>query len=216
MRLAGRNRFAWIVAALALTTAARATAASSPTPTVPCATVSECFAEMVRAQGAVSSVKARFKQTKRIALLREPLVSTGTFVFQRPDRVRWQVVSPEPMVIEINGEHIRAGDDAEHLSAIDAGGATSVFRDLAGVFTGAGTYASDRFRVTQGPGGPYSFVVTPRAAALARVIASLEIDADPSSRWPRRAVIHEPDGDTTEVELSDTVVNAPIDPGLFE
>lgn len=182
---------------------------------VDCRTPADCFERVIRAQREVVSVQAGFKQTKRIALLREPLVSIGRFMFLRPDRVRWEVVSPEPLVVEIAGDRLRVGDGHE-MSTIDSGGATSLFRDLAGIFTGANGYSSGRFTIAAGPAGRYSFVLTPRSPDVARVISTLEIDADPKTRLPRRTVIREPDGDVTEVELSDVVINARIDPGLFE
>ena len=60
-----------------------------------------CRQMVSKAQRSVVSLRARFVQTKRIALLREPLVSRGTLEFARPNRVRWKVESPEPMEISL-------------------------------------------------------------------------------------------------------------------
>ena len=100
----------------------------------------------------------------------------------RPDQVRWEMVTPEPLVVDISGSELRAGPPGE-VAKIDAGPAVALFRDLAGIFTGAADYAGNR-RFTLGPGtSGNSFLLTPRDPSVGRVIASIEIELDPAQRW---------------------------------
>ncbi|MDG2308217.1 MAG: outer membrane lipoprotein carrier protein LolA [Candidatus Binatia bacterium] len=55
------------------------------------------------------ALDARFRQTKHIALLRGPLVSRGTVRFELPDGLRWEVVEPEPLVVDTRGGVLRVG-----------------------------------------------------------------------------------------------------------
>jgi outer membrane lipoprotein-sorting protein len=201
--VASRVTLAGLVAAGWIGASARLEASDRPTPGR-CATPVECLAEVTAAQSGVRSIAARFKQTKRVALLREPLVSSGRFTFTRPDRVRWEVLEPAPFVVEIAGSRLRVGEGGE-LHDVEAGGAAGVFSDLAGIFTGEGL--GKGFAVSQGPEGRYSFRLEPRRGSLSRTIASLDLIADPETHRPKRAVIREPGGDVTEVELFDAVVN---------
>jgi outer membrane lipoprotein-sorting protein len=178
-----------------------------------CGTPEQCFARMIAAQRDVSAIHARFRQTKHVAMLEEPLVSEGRFTFHRPDQVRWEMVTPEPMVVDIQGSELRAGPPGE-VAKVDAGPAVALFRDLAGIFTGAADYAGQqRFALGRGSSGPQSFVLTPRDPSIARVIASIEIELDPASGGPRRAVIAEAGGDRTEIELFDVAVERAAAPG---
>ena len=196
---------------------AMATAGSAPPPTSAapaesdaCATPRECFARMAAAQRTVASLHARFRQVKSIALLREPLVSTGELTYERPDRVRWEVKTPEALVVEMSGAELRAGPPGE-VTAIDAGPAAHLFGDLAALFTASEEYASTRFAIAAGSAGPGSFLLTPRDPTASQLIESIELETDAALRLPRRAVIREPGGDRTEIELLDVRVTPASD-----
>jgi len=200
--------------------AARPACAADPVPTpgaAPaagegCAKPEQCFARMVAAQNDVATIRARFRQTKYVAMLEEPLVSEGRFTFHRPDQVRWEMVTPEPLVVDINGSELRAGPPGE-VAKIDAGPAVALFRDLAGIFTGAGDYAGKRFTLGPGASRKDAFLLTPRDPSVARVIASIEIELDPASGGPRRVVIAEAGGDRTEIVLFDVAIERRGGPG---
>jgi outer membrane lipoprotein carrier protein len=183
--------------------ATRTPGAASASPAgAACDTPAACFARMAAAQRAVGSLHARFRQVKTIALLREPLVSTGKLTYERPDRVRWEVETPDPLVVEMSSTGLRAGPPGE-VQAIDAGAAVRLFGDLAGLFTASQEYASTRFSIGAGPAGWGSFLLTPRDPTVSQVIESIELDTDPALGLPRRAVLREPGGDRTEIELLD-------------
>ena len=149
---------------------------------------------------------AGFRQTKHVALLKDPLVSTGRFTFERPDRVRWEMVTPEPLIVEIAGASLRAGPPGA-VADVDAGPAVGLFRDLGGIFAGASDYAGEqRFTLASGTSGPWSFLLTPRDPSVARVIRAIDIELDPATGGPRRVAITESSGDRTEIELVDVVV----------
>lgn len=171
-----------------------------------CGRPEQCLARMVEAQRGISGIRAGFRQTKHVALLAEPLVSTGRFAFERPDRVRWEMVAPEPLIVEIAGGELRAGPPGA-VAEVDAGPAVGLFRDLGGIFTGAPGYADgQRFALAPGTAGPWSFVLTPRDPSVARVIRTIVIELDPVSGGPHRVTIAENGGDRTEIELLDPTV----------
>jgi outer membrane lipoprotein-sorting protein len=181
-------------------------AATAAIPAAGCGSPQQCFARMAEAQRGVARIRAGFRQTKHVALLAEPLVSTGRFSFERPDHVRWEMVTPEPLVVEISGSSLRAGPPGA-VADVDAGPAVGLFRDLGGLFSGASAYAGEE-RFTLGPGdsGPWSFVLTPRDPSVARVIRAIDIELDPATGGPRRVAITERGGDRTEIELLDVTV----------
>ena len=200
-----------VSAAAAVTNGAAAPTPSGAGPAAPrtgdgCGAPQACFTRMVEAQQGVARIRAAFRQTKHVALLSEPLVSTGRFSIERPDRVRWEMVTPEPLVVEIAGGALRAGPPGAEAD-VDAGPAVGLFRDLGGIFTGASDYADEqRFALGPGASGPWSFVLTPRDPAVARVIRTIGIELDPASGGPRRVAIDESTGDRTEIELLDVQV----------
>ena len=210
-RLVARATLA-CVAALALAAYDGSVATGAPAtesaPAAPggCGTPQQCFARMADAQRGVARIRAGFRQTKHVALLKDPLVSTGRFTFERPDRVRWEMVTPEPLIVEIAGASLRAGPPGA-VADVDAGPAVGLFRDLGGIFAGASDYAGEqRFTLASGTSGPWSFLLTPRDPSVARVIRAIDIELDPATGGPRRVAITESSGDRTEIELVDVVV----------
>lgn len=209
-RLVARATLA-CVAALALAAYDGSVATGAPAtesaPAAPggCGTPQQCFARMADAQRGVARIRAGFRQTKHVALLKDPLVSTGRFTFERPDRVRWEMVTPEPLIVEIAGGSLRAGPPGS-VAEVEAGPAVGLFRDLGGIFAGASDYAGEqRFALAPGTSGPWSFVLTPRDPSVARVIRAIDIELDPATGGPRRVAITESSGDRTEIELVDVV-----------
>ncbi|MFN8641022.1 MAG: outer membrane lipoprotein carrier protein LolA [Candidatus Binatia bacterium] len=78
----------------------------SAAPAAPCDSTDACLKVLAAAQAATRTIDARFVQTKHVALLDEPLVTTGRFRFRRPDRVRLDVETPRPTTILIAGRSV--------------------------------------------------------------------------------------------------------------
>ena len=201
------------VIALASIGAAAAIAAASeqaaPGAAGKCDSPSACFERFAALQHEIRTLSARFRQTKRIALMREPLVSSGTLLFSAPDRIRWEVLQPEPLVVEIAGAKMRAGEPGKEES-VEAAGAAAVFRDLGSIFTATAEYARTRFAIEAGTAGPDSFKLVPRDPTVSRTIASLELTIDPATGVLRRATIREANGDQTEIDLFDVQRNREV------
>lgn len=189
-------------------------AGATPAPAARCGTPQQCFARLAARQQEIRTLGARFRQTKRVALLREPLVSSGRLEYRRPDYVRWEVAEPEPLVVEIAGGRLRAGPPGrlEPIEAVEADAAARLFRDLGAIFTAAGELVPARFALAPGDADT-SFILTPRDRAAARLVEAIELELDPASGAPRRTVLREANGDRTEIELSDLELNRAVHDG---
>src|SRR5262245_636016 len=72
-----------------------------------CMSTEDCLRVIEQAQHGTQTVSAEFVQVKHVTLLDEPLVSTGRFVFKRPDRVLLRVETPQAATVAINGRDVR-------------------------------------------------------------------------------------------------------------
>src|SRR5262249_35461260 len=142
---------------------------------------------------------ARFHQVKRVALLRDPLESSGSFTFTRGKGVRWEVEEPERMVVEIEGEQLRAGPPGD-LHRVEAGSAADVLAQTGGLFTGAAK--PDQCAISAGR-APGSIRLVPRDPSLARIVSAVELEIDFDSGAPRAVEIEEASGDRTRIEMTD-------------
>lgn len=63
----------------------------------------------------ILSLEADFVQTKNVAMLNEPQVSTGHLSYRAPDYVRWAYTSPQTLVWEVNGEQSNVNPQVQRL-----------------------------------------------------------------------------------------------------
>lgn len=63
----------------------------------------------------IVSLEADFVQTKTVALMNEPQVSTGHMVYRAPDYLRWEYKTPQAVVWEMDGEHSNVNPQIQGL-----------------------------------------------------------------------------------------------------
>ncbi len=170
---------------------------------------SAIFAEDAAAQLATilgrrssEALEARFRQTKHIALLREPLMSSGRVRFELPDGLRWEVVDPEPLVVDTRGGVLRTGRPGElqEIPAAMLGPFASLPGGFSGVFGASAREIAAAFDVAAG-NQPGAFRLTPKDPGLARALDSIELELIPATGVPRRVVLFEAGGDRSEIEI---------------
>lgn len=52
----------------------------------------------------IISLEADFVQTKHVALMNEPQISTGHMTYRAPDYLRWEYITPQAVVWETDGK----------------------------------------------------------------------------------------------------------------
>ncbi|MFZ4791497.1 MAG: LolA family protein [Candidatus Competibacteraceae bacterium] len=68
------------------------------------ATADEALTEVMRMLAAVKSLQAEFREEKTLAMLQQPLVTTGRLYYQAPAYLRKQTVQPQPEDYVADGE----------------------------------------------------------------------------------------------------------------
>ena len=63
----------------------------------------------------ILSLEADFVQTKQVALLSEPQVSTGHMTYRSPDYMRWAYSQPQKMAWEIDGDKSNVNPQIQKL-----------------------------------------------------------------------------------------------------
>jgi hypothetical protein len=162
------------------------------------------IAERVARLRAGGTIERTFVETKTLALLAAPLESRGVMAFEPPDRLRWEIVGPEPSVLRIDGRRMelaRPGARTRRLDlTADAGarGLVDAVRlllagDLAALRRG---YALSLDEAGEG----WRLALAPRDAAERRIVARIELagagDA-PSELW-----LHFANGDLSHVAFA--------------
>ena len=173
---------------------------------------------VVKAQRALTSMRADFAQTKHSELLLEPVTSRGTFLFRAPDAARWDYVEPDAMsVLYVDGVLTTYHPDLHAAQRI-----TTSRRQRRLLKVLAGTQPLDEltthFAVSLADPGapePYRLTLTATDRLLKRKLASVILQIDRTLMLPVVVEYHEADGDSTRYEFSHIALNPPLDAAAF-
>ena len=163
--------------------------AASPDP------VAAWVAEMA----AVPGLEARFREEKHLALLEDPLVSEGTLLYARPDRLRRSIEAPVRSTLVLRGSELSmVGSSGARTLDLDAQPAIRVFVDgfrliLAGDLAHLRELYTLELR-SMGADG-WDLTLTPRAPPLRDAIASVRVQG--KGRVLRELRVRETGGDET-------------------
>ena len=195
---------------LVVSPASRPLAAQSQPPDrgAAVASLDDLLARLARLQG----LRARYREEKRIALLKRPLQSEGSIQFAAPDLLLRRVERPEPATMLLSGETLSVAD-ASGTRRIDLQG-NPIVRHFVLTFVhvlGGDRAALERLYTLgftrQGDG--WRLELTPKQADLARLIRRATL-------LGRDAVVEqmsleEQTGDTTVLSFSDVDLDARFD-----
>jgi outer membrane lipoprotein-sorting protein len=172
----------------------------------------ELFGRMEREAADVKTISSDFIQEKHLAMFRKVVTSRGRFLYQKPDRLRWESTEPVASGFVLNGTrgrrwHQRTGRE-ERFDI----GSEPVMKIVSEQIL---AWAKPDFARLQ---REYRIRVRldPLSAPAAGAPDHLRISFSPDGKFVQTVEIHEKDGDSTRIRFVDTVVNRPIAPSLFE
>lgn len=171
-----------------------------------------CAADVLNQIGAqieqFQVIRAEFVQTKQMAALKRPLVTSGHLTFSRQHGVLWQIEKPyrvsyvlgETKIVEIGGSggdsvrRVRETRDVPGLAQVGR-----VFRAMLGANSDA---LREYFDVAaQGTPAQWSIALTPRQSQLARFLSGMQLSG---GRFVEEIRISEAGGDDTRIRLSNS------------
>ena len=155
------------------------------------ASAQETILDRLKAANTFDTMQLSFVQTRHSALLTKDLVSEGRMVLASPDRIRWEVLKPYPSVFVSSGELALAGRRFRMPTEKD-------------------------FNATTLEGEDLTVKLVPVRRDLKSLFREIIVHADKQSLRIRSALLITPDGDWTQLEFKDFVVNRPVDAKLFE
>jgi len=166
-----------------------------------------------------TTLQADFTQIRTSSLLTQPLTTTGTLVFQRPEKMAWTTLAPVRSTFVMDGSKVgMAYPDLDMREEIDLGGNPDVASLVTSMMVWLGgdlEKVSQDYTLTWIPGSPTRALLEPKEETLSAIISSLElhIDATPQIVEVR---ITEPDGDTVHIAFSDVKTDEALAEGVFE
>ena len=171
-------------------------------------------------QREVNTLRAAVAQRKRHPLLKGEVVTEGTLLFRRPNRLRWEMATPERLIVAINEQMLVIyhpdRKEAERRDLRDDFGARAAMEFLAAGMSFDVAEMEKRFQVDlYREDGRLSLVLTPRSRWVARAVASVTINQEDADGLPRQIVVVGQKGDRTDTTLTHVVVNPPLAEDAF-
>ncbi|MBI2895501.1 MAG: outer membrane lipoprotein carrier protein LolA [Deltaproteobacteria bacterium] len=200
------------VASLVFAVALAATAGASP--------LDEALGRIEAARAGVRTLRADFTQDKVMSLFAERMRSTGRLSVLLPDRLRWELLRPDPSVFILSGRTMRyrlpgaRGD----LDVRSAGSLGVVLGDLVGFLGGPLAQLRARYRMELGTpegtaAGQTVVIATPLGADVRRSVSRLRMRFEGGRLGA--VTIEEPGGDRSEIRFSNVRVNEPLGSSPF-
>ncbi len=180
----------------------------------------ELFGRMEREAVEVRTISSDFIQEKHLAMFQKVVSSKGRFLFQKPDRLRWESTEPVASGFVLNGTrgrrwHQRTGRD-ERFDIGSEPVMKIVSEQILAWAKPDFARLRREYRIRILSEEPLTLRLDPLSAPGAGAPDHLRISFGPDRRFVRSVEIHEKDGDSTRILFVDTVVNRPIAPSLFE
>jgi outer membrane lipoprotein-sorting protein len=193
-------------------------AARQATCAVRCDSTPSCLKAIEEAQRETRSITADFRQVKHLTLLDEPLVSNGRFLFAKPDRVRLDVVEPEPATIVIRGADIHIpGLPEKDRQALSASPMVAMLAQLGAVFSGSVEKLEESFEVAAtAEGDGVRLVLVPRSAEWKKTFQRMQLDFAGADLVVREIRIEDALGDRLEITMDGVRRNVDLADDLFE
>jgi Outer membrane lipoprotein-sorting protein len=204
--------------ALALCTLALAIPASAARRAADPDSLDEVIRRVQVAQTNTSTLEADFRQEKTLALLSKPEVSTGRFVYSKPNNVLWTYDAPKRVTMLIaDGVLTTYYPDLNKAERIEVKryqdrifkymGASGAIDELGAWFNFTFTNTSDK---------PYYVLdLNPKNKAVGKRVRHIKIFIDKKSYLTTQFEYTEGDGDKTRYEFLNVKINAPVAQSRF-
>src|SRR5215210_1392988 len=204
-----------IVAACAL---AAATSLSAAPRKIAPVTLESVIRKVQDQQKKTTTLQADFRQEKELALLARPEVSSGTFLYSKPNNVLWTYASPKRVQMVIAGGVLTTYyADLGKAERVDV----KKFEDRIFKYMGASGAIDELaryfdFTFTDSKSKPvWVLDLTPKNRAVARRVKRIKLTIDKNTYLTSKIEYVEGDGDITRYEFSNIRINQPVPPSRF-
>ena len=184
--------------------------------------IDDVLAAFDAVQASISSLSADFRETTTSELLLEPAVSEGQIYLNKPNSLRWEYASPEPMQFVIASDqytgYFPSRNKAERRNI--KRWSDRIFR-VVGIGQSSdelGRYYDIRLGTDEERGevdGQVLLVLEPRRKRIKRRVEDLRFWVDASSWLPHRIEYRGASGDKRVIEFSDVQLNPDLSASTF-
>jgi outer membrane lipoprotein-sorting protein len=178
------------------------------------------FARIEEAVSTVHAVASEFRQERRLAMLKEPVVSTGRFYYEKPDKLRWEFVSPEPSGFFVNGKLAKQWKGKDNIAEafhLQQNPLIRAIVDQILAWTKADFgWVEPRYVISVTKEDPIALKLIPRSSKEKKYIDHILISFEAETNYANAVDIVEKSGDSIRIRFFNMVINNASKKELFE
>jgi len=193
------HRRSFLMAALALSATSAFTTESLADD------VSDTFAEIKKAREKIKTLVASFTQERTIGLLSSTVKSEGEMTLVRPDKLRWELKSPDAVVYYITPEGFAfsTANGGANVSKTAAKKFGDVLSDLLIFMGGDLDKLKERYELTvPSKKDGTTLHAKPKTEEVKKIVKSLEISVATDNWTVKKITIEEKSGDKSVITFS--------------
>jgi len=169
----------------------------------------------------IRTVQTDFTQEKELAVFSQKVVLTGSIALENPDRLAWHVMSPMRYSLIIADGVARQWDEdsdrEQHIALSKNAVLKVVTEQLQKWFTGQYASLARDYDVKVVGRNPIILTFVPRESAMMKkAVEQITVTFREDARYVHEILVEEAGGDSTRMVFEDTVLNAEIDPSMWE
>lgn len=164
----------------------------------------------------LQSIQADFIQEKHLKILVRPIISTGTFIFQAPQSLRWEYRTPVPSILLMHGSRVKKIIEKDGRLVEDKGmGLDSMQVVLGEISNWLDGRFSDNDMFSVSFPDKRSVLLTPKEQALAGIISKIELKLADRKGLLDEVIIFEGPESYTKMIFKNRVLNKEIPASVF-
>jgi outer membrane lipoprotein-sorting protein len=174
--------------------------------------------QMRQEMAKVKSVAFCFRQEKHLVLFEDVLHLRGWCYVEKPDKIRWEYVSPIRKKIVLCGDEVKVYKGLEEIHAEESQGMQMVYRYILAFFSGKFEIDQTHFilalKKSERDQDIYLLEMTSQGK-LSQFVAHMAMKISKKSSQLVQFLLVEANGDYTVIEAESYTLNPQLFPGLF-
>ena len=178
------------------------------------------FACIEKTVSMINAVSSEFRQERRLAMLKEPVVSSGRFYYEKPDKLRWEFISPDPSGFLVNGKFAKqwkGKNNPPEAFDIQHNPVIQLIVDQLMAWTKADfAWIEQRYVISVVKESPIVLKLVPRSSKEKKYIDHMLISFEIDTHYTNAVDIIEKGGDSTHIGFLNMIINNSPQKELFE
>lgn len=165
-----------------------------------------------------TSIQTEFTQEKHVNILEKPVTSKGEFYYKKDNKIRWEILSPDPFLVVVNGTKVSVKSNSK-VKTFDAS-SSKMFAQMNEIMSASvkGTILDDTDKYTAEyleSTGQYQLKLIPKEKKLKQHLSEIQIYFTKTHMDVAAIKLVEPNGDYTYITFYNKTLNGTIDDSKF-